>query len=156
MQEIYADIKFLSRRFKISERYARDIFLDARNKKGSYDFLECINLYIAYRDKQFEEVDAKRDKLVDIKAEAAQFKLDVLKKKYIPVDEVEIILGEVTSMTKSKVRAIPSKAARLLEGETERLKIESVLKTFTDEILNSLSEYKDLEWEERDEEGIKD
>jgi len=147
MQEIYADIKFLSRKFKISERYARDIFLDARNKKGSYDFLECIDLYISYRDKQFEEVDAKRDKLVDIKAETAQFKLDVMKKEYIPVDEIEILLGELTNKVKSKIRAIPSKGGRLLEGETDRLKIETVLKGFTDEVLSGLSEYDEIEWD---------
>ena len=128
MQEIQTNIKFLSRRFKIKERYARDIFLDARNKKGHYDFLECIELYINYRDKQISDMEAKRDKLVDIKTETAQYKLEVLKKEYLPADEMEIFLGELTNKIKSKVMSIPSKAGRLLEGETDRLKIEAILK----------------------------
>jgi DNA polymerase III delta prime subunit len=150
MQEIHADIKFLSRKFKVSERYARDIFLDARTKKGSYDFLECIDLYIAYRDEQLKDIESKRDKLVEIKSETAQFKLDVLKKDYIPVDEVEIILGELTNKVKSKVRAIPSKGGRLLEGENDRLQIEAILKEFTDEVLRGLSEYEDMDWSDED------
>ncbi len=138
MQEIYADIKFLSKKFKISERYARDIFLDARNKKGNYDFLKCIDLYISYRDKQFEEIDANRDKLVNVKAEAAQFKLDVLKKKYILVTEVEAIMAELTARVKSRVRSIPGEGAKLLEGETERMRIKIILKQLTDKILKEL------------------
>lgn len=145
MQEIQSDIKFLSKKFNVSERYARDIFLEARMKNGVYDFLKCIDLYVIYRDKQVEEFNAKRDKLTEVRAEIAQFKLEILKKDYHRTEDIELFLGELTSRIKSKVLSIPNKGARLVTGETEITKVEAVLKDFTDDILRDLSDYENFE-----------
>ena len=145
MQGIQSDIKFLSKKFNVSERYARDIFLEARMKNGVYDFLKCIDLYVIYRDKQVEEFNAKRDKLAEVRAEIAQFKLEILKKDYHRTEDIELFLGELTSRIKSKVLSIPNKGARLVTGETEITKVEAVLKDFTDDILRDLSDYENFE-----------
>lgn len=138
MQEIQADIKFLSKKFNISERYARDIFLEARMKNGVYDFLKCVVLYVEYRDQQIDEINAKRDKLAEVKAETALFKLNILKREYHHSEDVELFFTDFIAKIKSKVMAIPNRLARKINGDLSTAEIEAILKDATDEILIEL------------------
>ena len=138
MQEIQADIKFLSKKFNVSERYARDIFLEARMKNGVYDFLKCVVLYVEYRDQQIDEINAKRDKLAEVKAETALFKLNILKREYHHSEDVELFFTDFIAKIKSKVMAIPNRLARKINGDLSTAEIEAILKDATDEILIEL------------------
>ena len=146
MQQVHIAEKRLAKLFDITPRYVRELFSNQRVRPGVYDLLKCISAYVQQADGRKEEVELSR-----IKAETAQFKLDVLKRDYLPVEEVEIVLGDMINKIKSKIRAIPSKGSRLLEGETDRLKIEAILKEFTDEVLRGLSEYEEMEWKDEEE-----
>ena len=149
MEEIYISENRLASLLKITPRYVRELFLNHKVKKGTYNFLPCLEEYL----------DQGEVSLNRIKAETAQFKLDVMKREYHHTEDIELFLGELTARIKSKVLSIPNKGARLVSGETDIAKIEAILKEFTDDILKELSDYKTFDilgdyYETKDQESI--
>lgn len=152
MTKVHAKIGFLAKRFKMTERYAQEIFVKARIEKGEYNLAEACSLYVEYRDEQLKKLNADRDKLLEIKGEREKvrlekeiFNLDVLKEDYHKTEDIEIFFAGLIAQLKSKITAIPSKGARLVAGETEIGEVEKILKSFTDEILKDLAEMELME-----------
>lgn len=142
MSKVETNLKYLANTFDMTERYARDIFKNAQVKKGVYDFLESVNIYVKHIKelKKTEEANGYSE-LNRVKTETAKFKLRVLQKEYHKTEDIEFFLMGLITKVKSKVLSIPNKTARLVAGETEIAKIEAIIKSNTDDLLNELAEY---------------
>lgn len=146
MNKIDADIGYLAKKFGISERYARDLFLEARITKGKYDFLKAVDLYKQYRDDQVKELESKRDKLVEVKAEREhqkleheRFKMEIFKREYHHTDDIELFFNELLAKIKSKVSGMPSKIAPRIATDMTKSEIEELINKEAEGVLIELS-----------------
>lgn len=86
-----------------------------------------------------DEAELKRRKLA---AQTAQAELDLAKAKaeVAPLDQIERGVSRAFAEVKASIRNVPSRAARLLIGETDETRFKSVLLQELDQALDALAE----------------
>lgn len=132
------------------DRTIRSYFSEARVAPGTYDLMECIDIYVEKVSNENSDEEIK-----DIEKNTKKLKLEILEGKYHKVEDVKRIVLDMLSNFKSKLTVLPIKLGQDLLGENlitneNRLAIQENVKVCLDEALKELSEY---EYKEQDSGG---
>lgn len=150
MRRILVKEKHLIEKFKMQDRTIRSYFSEARVAPGTYDLMECIDIYV---EKTLNKNSGEEIKVIE--KNTKKLKLEILEGKYHKVEDVKRIVLDMLSNFKSKLTVLPIKLGQDLLGEDlitnkNRLAIQENIKLSLDEALKELSEY---EYKEQNLEG---
>ena len=88
-----------------------------------------------------EDLIAAKTRLTNAKAEQAEIKLALMKAEAVKLSEVNLRWGEQASRVKTKLLAIPARAAPQLSGqELSTQEVNKILTEVISEALNELAE----------------
>lgn len=122
-----------------------------RAERGAYDLGACMLWYIRFLQKalakkstmdddgEINSLQGSRQELLKVQIERERFELAREKGKHLPIETHEMILSDLIQETKARVRAVGSRVAQDLVGETSRLMIQAKLDKAHDEALRQLS-----------------
>lgn len=110
--------------------------------RNEYNISEAVQKYISSiqgnTKKEFQE---ERTKLTKANREKAEIELQMLRGEIHHSEDVKKIMFDMLSAFRSRLLAIPVKAAPPLTAETELLAVQNILKAEIYDALSELSEY---------------
>lgn len=145
--------KALAKMFNMTERNVRYLVEEgiiARVNHGRYDLIDTVSRYITFLKMSNDGLDESKvqesleyEKWLHEKAkrEKAEIELSHLKKEMHKADEVEKVLNHMLASFRSKMLALPSKAALLLASKDDPKEVEALLERDIYEALNELADY---------------
>lgn len=113
-----------------------------------YDLQASAKNYIANLKKRNIHGDGAIDTAVEkarlAKAQADKTELEVMemKREMVPISEIIEEVEKMFSAFRQKCLTLPSKISPIVYGENNLAKIQSIMESETDEILNELSKFK--------------
>lgn len=155
--------KALAKMFNMTERNVRYLVEEgiiARVNHGRYDLIDTVSRYITYLKMSNDGLDESKvqesleyEKWLHEKAkrEKAEIELSHIKKEMHKADEVEKVLNHMLASFRSKMLALPSKAALLLSIKDDPKEIEALLERDIYEALGELANYEPSLFFEEDE-----
>lgn len=155
--------KALAKMFNMTERNVRYLVEEgiiARVNHGRYDLIDTVSRYITFIKMSNDGLDESKvqesleyEKWLHEKAkrEKAEIELSHIKKEMHKADEVEKVLNHMLASFRSKMLALPSKAALLLSSKENPKEIEALLERDIYEALGELSDYEPSMFFEEDE-----
>ncbi|MGL4566929.1 MAG: hypothetical protein ACRCU6_00205 [Fusobacteriaceae bacterium] len=142
MKKIIARETTLSQIFGITERRVRDVCGEFKAGTGKYFLLDSVKEYIKnLKDEGKEEITALRKADKELK----EYRLEILKRNHVPIDQVELAITDMQIRTKSKAMSIANKASLEVMGKTNRKEIELIIQKHVNEFLEEMA---NLELEE--------
>ncbi|MGL5639843.1 MAG: hypothetical protein ACRCY7_07720 [Cetobacterium sp.] len=136
MSRLIARESTLSRIFGVSERRIRDICKEFKTEAGKYLLLESVASYIKIlKEEGKSEIANLRKTDADLKA----FRLQILKKEYVPITEVELGIADMQIRAKSKALSIANKASLEILGKTNRKEIEIIIQKHVNDFLKEMA-----------------
>lgn len=145
--------KALAKMFNMTERNVRYLVEEgiiARVNHGRYDLIDTVSRYITFLKMSNDGLDESKvqesleyEKWLHEKAkrEKAEIELSHIKKEMHKADEVEKVLNHMLASFRSKMLALPSKAALLLSSKNDPKEIEALLERDIYEALSELADY---------------
>lgn len=137
--------------FNLTERRVQQLASQnviPKAERGKYDLVACVRGYISYlQDRAFgkdvQPVDAHQERARLIKAQADKTELEVqtLHRSLVSVEEAEMQWASLIVAFRSRMLAIPTRAAQALLALKEFHEIELFLREQIHEALNELSRY---------------
>lgn len=155
--------KALAKMFNMTERNVRYLVEEgiiARVNHGRYDLIDTVSRYITFLKMSNDGLDESKvqesleyEKWLHEKAkrEKAEIELSHIKKEMHKADEVEKVLNHMLASFRSKMLALPSKAALLLSIKDDPKEIEALLERDIYEALGELADYEPSLFFEEDE-----
>ena len=152
--KIIVKSKALSRAFSISDRRVRQLSQEGvviKESKGNYDLIQSTINYINYLKASNVVDESKKENDLDPEIERA--KKIIIDRKIAELDyslkigelhhsdDVKRVLTDMIIRFRSQMRAIPSKLAMPLSGESNPKEIEKMMSGEIDQALTELSEY---------------
>lgn len=128
-------------------RQLRDKGIIKEYRQGYYKLQETIHKYIHYlrgeNDGSSQNIsyNAERAKLIKAKRELQELELQLKKNKVHKSEDVELVMTDMLIKFKTRIMAIPAKASPILAKKTDQTEIFKILKQYTDEALEELSNY---------------
>ena len=131
--------KALAKMFNMTERNVRYLVEEeiiARVNHGRYDLIDTVSRYVTFLKMSNDGLDESKvqesleyEKWLHEKAkrEKAEIELSHIKKEMHKADEVEKVLNHMLASFRSKMLALPSKAALFLASKDDPKEIEALL-----------------------------
>lgn len=143
---------FYARLFNLTERRIQQLAKDGvipKSGRGKYPLLGTVRGYVTYlQERQLNnEVGAgdfhlERTLLTKANRERAEFEVEQLRGELLSRDEVVEGVQQMVSAAKSKLLAVPVKAAAEVALLSETQEIQAMLQDFIYEALNELRNYR--------------
>ena len=155
--------KALAKMFNMTERNVRYLVEEgiiARVNHGRYDLIDTVSRYVTFLKMSNDGLDESKvqesleyEKWLHEKAkrEKAEIELSHIKKEMHKADEVEKVLNHMLASFRSKMLALPSKAALFLASKDDPKEIEALLERDIYEALGELADYESSLFFEEDE-----
>ena len=141
----------IAKLFNLTERRVQQLAKDTiipKPEKGKYDLVGCVRGYIKYLQeravgKEVIPVDAhlERTRLLKAQADKAELEVKTLLGTLVAAEEVEIIWSGLIARFRSRMLAIPTRAAHALLSLKEFHDMEQHLKEMIHSALDELSRY---------------
>lgn len=80
-------------------------------------------------------------RLSKARADKTELEIQVMKGKLIPAERVEQVWGEMISAFRAKTLSIPTRAAQVIAGMTNKFEVETTLRSMVFESLKELADY---------------
>lgn len=135
----------------ISERRVQQLSQQGtipKNQHGRYDLIPAVQGYIRYLQERAmgkggggDDYHTEKARLIKLQADKAQIDLDILEEKLIFAEHVQKAWENVLMAFKSKLMAIPTKAAPVIAAETQPGQIQQILDDLVRETLAELANY---------------
>jgi phage terminase Nu1 subunit (DNA packaging protein) len=152
-------VSTIAKLFEITERRVQQLAKDGvipKAEKGKYELIGSVKGYIKYLQeraygKEVTHADAHLDKarLTKIQADIAEIDLQKLRGKLVAIEDVEHEWSNLVTAFRSRILAIPNKAAHSVIGVKEHHKIENKIRDMINEALTELSKYESINDGER-------
>lgn len=144
--------KIVAKVLGISSRRVQQLTEDGifeKEKRGQYNIAKTVQAFVAYKtgesklEKKAREggYDAERTLLTRTKRMIEENKLKIMNGELHRSDTVKAVMNRMLNNFKSKLQALPLKAAPKVLGETNLLAIQDTLLDEVNECLTELSEY---------------
>lgn len=150
MQLLYK-VSVIARFLNLTERRVQQLARDGiipKAEKGKYDLVGCVQGYIAYlqarafgKDSESIDMHAERSRLLKLQADRAQMELDVMLSKLIPAEEAEELWAGLLATFRTRMLAVPTRAAHLVLHLKEFIAIEQQLRDLVRDALTELARY---------------
>ncbi|MGL6169160.1 MAG: hypothetical protein ACRC0Y_12830 [Fusobacteriaceae bacterium] len=122
--------------FGVTERRVRDICKEFKVDTGRYLLIDSVTAYVKLlKDEGKGEIARLRKSDADLKA----FRLEILKKEYVPINEVELGIADMQIRAKSKALSIANKASLQILGKSNRKEIENIIQKHVNDFLKEMS-----------------
>lgn len=140
----------LAELFRVSTRWIQKLNKEgilSQVERGKYDLAETIAQYIDYvkmtHEVDGEKIDYNKEKALHERAKRklAEIELDHLEGKMHKAEDVEKVMTQMLGNFRSRVLAIPTKAAPRVQGLTELAIIQEIIRKEVYEALTELSNY---------------
>lgn len=119
--------------------------------RGKYEMIKSVQQYCNFLRQKTEVDSNKKGAKIDydtehalhekVKREKAELQLKVMKGELHRSEDVESIMVDMITKTKTKLLGIPSKAAVPVMGHTDMNKVEDILTKLINKALSELAEY---------------
>ena len=145
------NVATISKLFGISERRVQQLARDGvipKPEKNQYELVGCVRAYIDYLQKRAfgkgvapQDTHLERARLIKAQADMAEIDLAIKTGSLVAVETIESDWSQMVSSCRSKLLAIPSKAAYQISGLEEVVEIEKFLKRTINDALSELADY---------------
>ena len=150
MQLLYK-VAVIARFLNLTERRVQQLARDGiipKPEKGKYDLVGCVQGYIAFLQarafgKETGTVDmyTERSRLLKLHADKAQMELDMMRSRLISADEAEELWASLLATFRTRMLAIPTRAAHQVLHLKEFFAIEQSLRDLVCDALTELARY---------------
>jgi len=141
-------VKTIAKLLDLTERRVQQLARDGvipKADNGRYDLVQAVRGYIKYlRDRAQgngapADAHAERARLTRLKADREEIELFQLRGELVPVDEAAALLEQVIVACRSRILAIPTRAAPLVARKRKAAEVREILTRVTDEALHELA-----------------
>lgn len=112
-----------------------------RDYSGKFDLRKAIPAYIDYQLNESDELKLEKTAHEKIKREKSELELKLMKNELHRSEDVEAVMTDMILRCRSRLLNIPSKAAPLIIGYKDVMRIQNVLQKQIEEALNELADY---------------
>lgn len=150
LDQITYTVSALAKLLMISERRVQQLTKEGvipKEGQGKYHLVPSVHGYLkllqqrAAGASQPSDYHTEKARLVKLQADKAQIDLDILEEKLIFAADVQKAWENVLMAFKSKLMAIPTKAAPVIAAETQPGQIQQILDDLVRETLAELANY---------------
>jgi len=144
-------VAVIARFLNLTERRVQQLARDGiipKPEKGKYDLVGCVQGYIAFlqarafgKETGTADMYAERGRLVKLQADKAQMELDVMRARLVPADEAEELWASLLATFRTRMLAVPTRAAHLVLHLKEFYAIEQGLRDLVCDALTELARY---------------
>ncbi len=144
-------VSTIAKLFNLTERRVQQLAKEGvipKPEKGKYDLVSCVRGYIAYlQERAFGKTMAvgdthqERARLLKLQADKTELEVDTMKGKLIPVEETEELWATLLATFRTRMMAMPTRAAHLISHLKEFYAIEHTLRDLVIDALTELARY---------------
>lgn len=144
-------VSTIAKLFNLTERRVQQLAKEGvipKPEKGKYDLVGCVRGYIAYlQERAFGKTMAvgdthqERARLLKLQADKTELEVDTIKGKLISADEAEELWASLLATFRSRMLAMPTRAAHLVSHLKEFYAIEHTLRDLVIDALTELARY---------------
>jgi len=107
--------------------------------KKTFDSVQCVNAYIENLKGKTKSAVEEKARLDKLRADKVEMEIAITKGEHIPAETATEAWSKIIQAMRSRILAMPTKAAPLLVGTKSAGEAQDILQRLTNEVLRELS-----------------